>query len=78
MNLHQPLEPSQSTQHGNTDWQTVPQSTEANLAVYARHSGHCTLASYPSSATHPANPKNNRTDIPFRSAFNLLTITSAG
>jgi hypothetical protein len=57
MNSHQPLETSQSTQHGNTDRQTVPQSTEANLAVYARYGGHCTLASYPSLATDALNSK---------------------
>lgn len=79
-NIHQPLERRQRANHGDPNRQAVPQSRKSNVAVYPPH---CFSGTFARCITHisnscPVKPDTPKEDSPFRSLFNLLTITSAG
>ena len=78
--IDQPLERGQRSNHSDPDWQTVPETFESNIAVDSRHSLSSALASYRDHVSPPVSPHSRlqREYVRCLSAFNLLTMTSAG
>ena len=78
--IDQPLERGQRSNHSDPDWQTVPETFESNIAVDSRHGLSSALASYRTTSAHQCLPfsRLQREYVRCLSAFNLLTMTSAG
>ncbi len=78
--IDQPLERSQCSNHANTDGETVPETSESDIAVDSRHGFSSALTSYRITSAHRnlSCLQLGKLYVRCLSAFNLLTITSAG
>ena len=82
--IDEPLERGERANHGDPDRQAVPEAFESDVTVDPRHGFSRALAGYMASCQRASVSLMYRfegsqgTHIRCRSAFNLLTITSAG
>ena len=78
--VDQPLERRQGSYHGNSNGQAVPEAFEADVAVDSRHGFPSAFAGYRNTSAHYCLlvKRLEKKCVRCLSAFNLLTITSAG